>query len=89
MNPIPVPQQAKAVRPECRLVSMGPPRGVSHEDCGTVEMLISPVPAVVGRPQYAYYRPTEEELARLADGGFIEFAQYGDVVQPFSASVWP
>lgn len=93
MNPIPVPDQAKAGRPECKLVSMGPPQGVSDDDCGTVEMLISPIvgaiPGFGGRPQYAYYRPTEDELEELRKGGFIEFAQYGTVVQPFSATVWP
>ena len=42
----------------------------------------------IGRANYAYFRPTEAELATLNDGGFIEFAQYGDVVQPFGAAVW-
>src|SRR5690348_6347614 len=89
--PIPVPEAAKAGRPECRVVSMGPPRGVSDEDCGTAEMLIAPTPAMAGfsgRAQYAYFRPTEEELEQLRAGAFIEFAQYGTVVQPFSAEVW-
>jgi hypothetical protein len=37
MNPIPVPDNVKAGRPDHRLVSMGPPRGVSDDDCGTAE----------------------------------------------------
>lgn len=93
MEPIPVPPAASLSRPDCRLVSMGPPPGVSDADCGTVEMLMSPVrremPGFVGRAQYAYYRPTPVELEQLAAGGFIEVAQYGMVVQPFSAVVWP
>jgi hypothetical protein len=93
MNPIRVPEAAKAGRPECVAVSMGPPPGVSDDDCGTVEMLISPdagrIRGFAGRAQYAYYRPTEPELEQLRAGGFIEFAQYGQVVQPFSAAVWP
>jgi len=97
MIPIPVPDEARTARPDCRAVSMGPPPGVSDEDCGTVEMLIAPpptrldhsdIPGFGGRAQYAYYRPTPEELDLLRDGGFIEFAQYGQVVQPFSAAVW-
>lgn len=91
MEPIPVPDTAKATRPSYRLVSMGPPRGVSDEVCGTVEMLIEPTAGYpgVGRAQYAYYRPSPVECAQLARGGFLEMAQYGDVVQPFSLVVWP
>jgi len=80
---------------------MGPPPGVSDADCGTVEMLLEPHhvqarnvfhrahPAGIGRAQYAYFRPSEEELETLRNGGFIELCQYGSVVQPFSAAVWP
>jgi hypothetical protein len=71
---------------------MGPPRGVSDDDCGTAQMLISPVeqqmPGFTGKRQYAYFRPSARELEQLNAGGFIEFCQYGSVVQPFSASVW-
>lgn len=93
MNPIKVPDAAKTNRPDCTLVRMGPPRGVSDDDCGTVEMLISAgtdrIPGMDGRAQYAYYRPTDAELDQLRAGGFIEIAQYGHVVQPFSAVIWP
>lgn len=93
MEPIPAPEAAKAGRPDCQVVSMGPPRGVSDDDCGTAEMLISGVgndlPGFPARRQYAYYRPNEAEIEHLRRGGFIEFCQYGQVVQPFSASVWP
>ena len=92
MNPISVPPAAVAGRPECQLVNMGPPRGVSDDDCGTAQMLIQPhghQPAGIGRGNYAYFRPTPAELEQLAAGGFIEIAQYGDVVQPFGAVVWP
>lgn len=93
MEPIPAPDQAKVGRPDCKLIAMGPPRGVSDDDCGTAEMLISEVstemPGYPARRQYAYYRPSPAELEHLAAGGFIEFCQYGQVVQPFSATVWP
>lgn len=92
MEPIAVPEAARAGRPDCQFVRMGPPRGVKDEDCGTAEMLVSTgqrIPGFSGRGHYAYYRPSPEELELLADGGFIEFAQYGSVVQPFSAVVWP
>jgi hypothetical protein len=91
MIPIPVPDEAKAERLDCRLVAMGPPRGVSDDDCGTVEMLIGgqPLPGFTGRAQYAYYRPTPEELEQLLAGGFLELCQIGNVVQPFSLAVWP
>jgi len=92
MNPIPVPERARVGRPYCKVVSMGPPSGVKDEDCGTVEMLVSPESDIAGYPSgranYAYYRPSPTDLVLLKQGGFIEFAQYGQVVQPFSAQVW-
>jgi hypothetical protein len=91
VNPIGIPEQAQAGRPECQAVSMGPPRGVSAADCGTVEMLISPFETggLPGRRMYAYFQPTPAELEQLRAGGFIEFCQIGQSVQPFSAAVWP
>lgn len=91
MIPIPVPTNARAARPECRLVNMGPPPGVRGEDCGTAEMLIGPPPIPgfpQGRANYVYYKPSAEEIEQLRAGGFIEMAQYGSVVQPFSLAVW-
>jgi predicted RNase H-like HicB family nuclease len=92
MDCIPVPEAARVGRPECEFVRMGPPPGVRDEDCGTAEMLVSPpgrIPGFGGRANYAYFRPTPEELEQLKAGGFIELAQYGSVVQPFGMAVWP
>lgn len=91
MNPIPVPEAAKLTRPECQVVNMGKPQGVPDEECGSVEMLISPSQAMSGfggRSQYAYFRPNERELEILNNGGFLELNQIGSVVQPFALSVW-
>jgi hypothetical protein len=46
------------------------------------------VPGVMARRFYAYYRPSPFELELLNAGGFIEIAQYGNFVQPFSCSIW-
>lgn len=93
MNPIAVPDAVKAARPDGTIVSMGPPPGVSDADCGTAEMLLGPwpgpLPGFGGREQFAYYRPSTEEVAHLARGGFLEMCQIGSVVQPFSLAVWP
>jgi hypothetical protein len=92
MIPIPVPELVRQERADHRLVKMGPPPGVSDEDCGTAEMLIAPYAAIrgfSGRGQYVYYRPNAREIEMLNAGGCIEFCQYGQVVQPFSVSVWP
>lgn len=93
MRLVQVPEHVKNARPECEVVSMGPPRGVPDEEVGTAQMLISPVEYGISnfpaRRQYAYYKPTEADLKNLADGGVIEICQYGNVVQPFSAASWP
>ncbi len=91
MTPISIPAAAALTRPGCTPIQMGPPPGVSDEDCGTVEMLVSPVPlsSGVGRPHFAYFRPSPIELRQLLDGGFLELALYGNGVQPFGLAVWP
>ena len=92
MNPIEIPAEARLSRPDCEVVSMGPPSGVPGEECGTAAMLASgqaeQMTGFVARRFYAYYRPTEAELARLNDGGFIEILQVGNVVQPFGCAIW-
>lgn len=40
MTPIPIPPEAAAARPEFRVLSIGPPRGVSDDVCGTVGALV-------------------------------------------------
>lgn len=90
MDPIEIPDEARATRPGCFPVSMGPPKGVSPDECGTAEMLVSPVSlsSGVGRPHYAYFRPSAEDLERLNAGGFLELALYGNGVQPFGLAAW-
>jgi hypothetical protein len=90
--PIPVPDEAKAERgAECDLVQMRPPEGVTEEDCGTAEMLLGrgPYQGFHGRGQFAYFRPTADELAVLNAGGYLELCQIGRVVQPFALNVCP
>jgi hypothetical protein len=90
--PIPVPDEAKAERGgECDIVDMRPPEGVSDADCGTAQMLLerSSFPGFTGRGQFAYFRPTPDELAVLNAGGYLEMCQIGRVVQPFALNVLP
>lgn len=91
MEPVAVPEQVKRHHPSYRLVQMGPPPGVSGDDCGTAEMLIGDRPVMAGFPgrdQMVFYRPDAYDLQLLNDGGVICFNQLGTVVQPFSVGVY-
>lgn len=92
MEPVAVPEIIKQARADHRLVSMGPPPGVSGDDCGTAEMLIGKFPDMALGPRYfpqrAYYQPDEGELETLNAGGYIEVTQWGSVVQPFACHIW-
>lgn len=86
MTPIPIPPEAAASRPHLRAISMGPPPGVSHEECGTVESLAG---VQGGYPVYAdYWRPDDDQLAALNAGGFIELIQYVPRMVMHSMTVW-
>lgn len=86
MTPVPIPPEAAASRPDMRAMNIGPPVGVSDEDCGTVNALVG---YIEGMPAYAgYWRPTPEQLALLNDGGFIELIQYFPRMVMHSMTVW-
>ncbi|MDN4173940.1 hypothetical protein QWY28_13345 [Nocardioides sp. SOB77] len=87
MNPIPIPPEAASARATCKALRIGPPRGVSDADCGTVESLVGISPD--GYPMYAnYWRPTKAQLEALAAGGFIELIQYAPRMTMHSMTVW-
>lgn len=88
MTPIPIPDAAAQARPTFRALHIGPPRGVSDEDCGTVESLTGRSPE--GYPMLCdYWRPTPEQLDALRNGGFIELIQYAPQMVMHSMTVWP
>ena len=92
MNPIRVPESAKSAHPTHVLIDMGPPSGVSDDDCGTAQMLLGTKPAMpgfAGRDQLAFFKPSEADLALLNAGGYLVMNQLGTIVQPFSLGVWP
>lgn len=69
------------------MMRVGPPRGVSDEDCGTVESLVG---YIDGMSAYCdYWRPTSGELERLNKGAFIELVQYTPQMAMHSMSIWP
>jgi hypothetical protein len=86
MDPIPVPAKAAAARPWAHKRPIGPPRGVSDDDCGTVEALVEE--AQFGIVYRDYWKPTEEQLKTLNEGGFIELAQYTPQMMMHSMTVW-
>lgn len=92
MEPIAVPENAKQAYPNHVVVDMGPPPGVSDEDCGHAQMLLGrtqAMPGFGGRDQLAFFKPSPEELDALNAGGLLVMNQLGQVVQPFSLGVWP
>ena len=92
MNPTLVPESAKLAHPRHAVVNMGPPPGVSGDDCGTAEMLLgreAAMPGFGGRDQIAFFKPSAADLKVLNAGGYLVMNQLGNVVQPFSLGVWP
>lgn len=86
MDWIEVPEQVRRGRPSGQVIDMGPPGG-QEASIGRIEVL-----RTVESSYYAYntyYKPTKTELEWLNNGGFIEFAQLGRIMQPQSAVVWP
>lgn len=86
MTPIPIPPEAAAARPDFRALAIGPPPGVSDDECGTVGALVG---VLSGYPAFAdYWRPTADQLEILQRGGFLELIQYAPRMIMHSLTVW-
>ena len=83
MDPIPVPAQCEY--DGWQKLVVGPPRGISGDDCGSVESMTG---NHGGYPVFAdFWRPTVEQLAMLQAGGFIELRQYAPQMVMHSMTV--
>lgn len=72
-----------------RLINMGPPKGVAEEDCYTLEVLQGDISKGVfdGSPFFrSFWKPSEEELKILNDGGVVELNIIG-IFPPVSVGV--
>lgn len=87
MNPIPVPPEAAATRSKLRAVNVGPPPGISDDECGTLECLVGFHDQ--GYPMFAgYWRPDAAQLAALQAGGFIELSMFAPRLVMHAMTVW-
>lgn len=87
MIPIGIPPAAVRHNPDLRALHVGPPPGISDEDCGTPEVLVGQSPE--GYPVFAdYWQPTPDQLRMLVDGGFIELRQYSQRMIMHSMTVY-
>lgn len=92
MIPTTVPQVAKEEHPQLQVINIGPPRGVSAQDCGTVEAQVGQwreVGVFDGAPVVrTYWKPSEEELDYLQNhGGVIELTYFSDRMMVTSMNV--
>jgi len=90
MTPTPVPKIAKQARPWARVFPVGPPIGISDNACGTVEAMhdVENVDGVQCPVYRDYWKPSEEQLKMLNEGGFIELAQYAPQMIMHAMTVW-
>jgi hypothetical protein len=89
MDFTPVPEIEKAARPWAKVIDIGPPPGIGDKDCGTANSLVEPGtgPWEGATSRYTYFRPTDEELGILCEGGLVRFNQIGGYMVPHSARV--
>ena len=85
-----VPEIEKASRPWAQEVRVGPPIGVSDDDCGTAQALVEP--AKLGdtytvNDWQVYYKPDAGEIANLEAGGWIKLSMLSGQMIPHSISI--
>lgn len=74
MQPTAVPQVAKNVRPDARCFPVGPPPGISDDDCGTIEAQVDRDHLTGGNCWRVFWKPTPDEIIDLSQGGCVELA---------------
>jgi hypothetical protein len=90
LMPSPVPIQATLARTEYTSAPLADGDGTVREG---VRMLVGPPqqmsPDLPPVHQFlVYFRPDEDQLQQIQNGGFIELCLIGQVPQPFGLSVW-
>lgn len=86
MEPVAIPDQIVIDNPTFKALHIGPPKGMTDEECGTVEAFVG---FVDGLPCIAdYWRPTPEQLEILNAGGFLELRQYSPQMIMHSLTVY-
>lgn len=85
-----LPERAISGHPHAKAMLIGPPAGVSREDCGDAHVLVSDEHAGdgMGHTFWSYFRPTEQELARLNAGGFVELTIRGGALVPHAVAIY-
>lgn len=85
-----MPVRALQARPGAQLVSIGPPAGVSEDDCGTVEALVEDTPdAVFPRTIRVPIQLEPGDLERLAAGEPLWLTVFLPRLVPFQVDLDP
>jgi len=89
MNPSPVPQVAIDLYPNDNKQNIGPPPGVPVEECGFLPSLTGSESVGTGAWPVirSYWRPSDQELETLVEGGYIELSVYAVRMIPVALGV--
>lgn len=87
MQPIPVPENVKRARPQLAVRRIGPPRGFSDKEVGTVEALVGYIDDMSAFCDY--WKPSAADIEALQKGAFIELIQYTPQMMMHSMTIWP
>lgn len=89
MSPTEIPDAARAARPWAQELTIGPPRGVSDDECGSVEALVEHVAGEGPFPDRIHVplRLDDGELELLAAGEPVWLTVCAPQLVPFALSV--
>lgn len=91
MNPVPVPNEAIETYPDFDRENIAPPPGVAIQDCGFLPTLFgSNHSDSIDWPMFlSYWKPSDEEIEQLRQGGHVELAVYARQMVPVSIITLP
>lgn len=83
-------EDARRLRPWSRMITIGPPRGVSDDDCGTVDALVEHLQGDLFPDRIRIAVGLEDgDLDRLIAGEPIWLTVFSNVLQPFQVDLDP
>jgi len=90
VEPRPVPTKAQEKYPDAMVRDIGPPKGISADDCGTAAVLID---QQIDGPWkglftfHMYFQPTKQQIEQLQNGAYIEVAMTGNGLMPHYVTI--
>lgn len=90
MENVSVPEDFVKELHDAKVITVGPPPGISREHCVDAQACVTDdwVSDGMGLGFTMFFKPNEEEIKYLVEGGLLKVQLRGNVLVPHSLGTW-